>query len=133
MTRPTIVLVAAFAALAAGQGSAQGSKNQGNEQLLKREEMMVYNLNRGPKSARFYQLESLKASRLIQRDIERAQHQVEQVDASYAKARGHAEERTMQPTVARLKTALQTAQELERQLDACGDELKSDIQQTLLH
>src|SRR5262245_29515962 len=84
--------------------------------LLQREEMLVYNLNRGPKSTRFYLLKSLKAMREMEKDIERAQHQVEQVDATYNRARGRSDDRTMEGTVARLKTALQTAQRLEQEL-----------------
>jgi hypothetical protein len=117
-------------ALLPGQAKLQAADS--NAQLLKREEMMVYNLNRGPKSARFYQLESLKATRLMQHHLELAQHQVEQVDAAYARIRNKPDDRTMQPTVERLKTALQTAQQLETQLKAAGDEMKSDIQQTLI-
>jgi hypothetical protein len=111
---------------------AKRSPGNANPELLKREEMMVYNLNRGPKSARFYQLDSLKATRLVQHDLEKAQHQVEQVDAAYAKVRNRPDDLTMQPTVARLKAALLTAQELESQLEQVSDELKSDIQQTLI-
>jgi hypothetical protein len=101
-------------------------------ELLAREEMMVMNLNRGPKSARFYMLESLKAIRLIQKDLDRARNQVDQVDAAYAKAKGRSDDRTMRTTVEQLRAAEQMAQQLEQQLQAAGEELKADVQTTLI-
>jgi hypothetical protein len=100
--------------------------------LLQREEMLVYNLNRGPKSARFYMIESLKALRKIERDLDRAQSQVEQVDSAFNRARGRSDDRTMEATVARLKAARETAQRLEQELEQAGDVLKADIQHTLI-
>src|SRR5262245_36185271 len=66
--------------------------------VMKREEMMVMNLTRGQKSAKTYLFESLKSIKEIEDNLERAQHQVEQVDAAYAKIRRHPDDRTMQTT-----------------------------------
>jgi hypothetical protein len=101
-------------------------------ELLRREEMMVLNLDRGPKSTHYYLLESLKATRTIQKSLERARHQVEQVDGSFAKAKNRPDDRTMNSTVQRIKAAEQTAQQLEQQLKEAEDELKADIKQTLI-
>jgi hypothetical protein len=122
----------AFVLASAPSEAKQQSIIEAQKALMNREEMMVINLNRGPKSARFYMLQSLKSVRAIERDLERAQHQIEQVDATYAKVKNRSDDRTMQPTVERLKAALRTTQQLEQELDAAGDELKADVQQTLI-
>jgi GTPase SAR1 family protein len=100
--------------------------------LMKREETMVLNLNRGPGSTKFYLLESLRRTREMQKDLFRAMRQVEQTDANYAKARNRADDRTMNATVERLKRAQATAEKLEQELEAASTELKSDIQATLI-
>ena len=58
--------------------------------------------------------------------------QVQQTDANYAKARNRPDDRTMLGTVERLKQAQETMQKLEEQLEAANDELKSDIETTLI-
>src|SRR6185437_9213434 len=86
---------------------------QGN---LKREEMMVMNLNHGPNSARFYIAESLHATRIMERDLDKAQQQVEQVDAAYAKAKNRPDDRSMQQTAGHLRNALQEVRQLQSDL-----------------
>lgn len=100
--------------------------------VMKREETMVMNLNIGKGSAKFYLLESLRKTREMQKNLYRAQRQVEQTDANYAKARHREDDRTMTGTVERLKRCQATCEKLEQELEAANDELKSDIQNTLI-
>jgi hypothetical protein len=102
------------------------------QQLMKREETMVLNLNLGKGSTKYYILESLRKSREMQKNLYRAMRQVEQTDANYAKARNRPDDRTMGGTVERLKQAQATAEKLEQDLEAANSELKSDIQNTLI-
>jgi hypothetical protein len=99
---------------------------------LKREEMMVFNLNHGPKSARFYITESLKATRIMERDLEKAAQQVEQVDAAYAKAKNRPDDRTMQQSAGHLRNALQEVKQLQSDLLDSSDQLSNDIKGTLI-
>lgn len=100
--------------------------------LLKREELMVINLNRGPKSTGFYILTSLKSVRAMQRDLDKGARQLEQVDAAYAKASGRPDDRTLGTTLDGIKQAQKTADLLEKQLDGCFNELKADVKTTLI-
>jgi hypothetical protein len=99
---------------------------------LKREEMIVLNLNRGPGSARMMMLQSLKSAKDIEHNLDKARHQVEQVDALFAKAANRPDDRSMQQTVDALKLAEETAKKLQEQIEAAQQELRSDVQQTLI-
>lgn len=93
---------------------------------------MILNLERAPKSAKYLILMALRQTRESEKGIDRAIRQVEQADATFAKARNKRDSRTMDTTVGRLKAALATAQQLETQLQEANQELKSDVQQTLV-
>jgi hypothetical protein len=100
--------------------------------LMKREETMVLNLQTGSKSAKYFVLHSLKTTRDMQRDLFKAMRQVETVDSNYAKARKRPDDRTLAGTVTRLKKAQEAAEQLEKELDLVNQQLKSDIQSTLI-
>ena len=70
--------------------------------------------------------------RMVQKDLDRAQNQVAQIDQTYANSRNKPDNLAMQTTVERLKLALQTAEKLEQELEAAQTELKADVQQRLL-
>lgn len=118
--------------IAYGFGGSKKPKPVDSSVLLKREETMVLNLGKGPKSARFYLLQSLSSVREMDKNLYRAMRQVEQVDANYAKARNRRDDLTMQSTVARIKKAQETLGQLEQELEQANNELKSDIQNTLI-
>ena len=99
---------------------------------LNREEMMVMNLNHGPNSARFYIAESLHATRIMEKDLEKAEQQVEQVDAAYAKAKNRPDDRTMQESAGHLRNALQEVKQLQSDLLDSSDQLSNDIKGTLM-
>src|SRR5579883_2685599 len=99
---------------------------------FKREEILVLNLNRGAKSAGSYLIQSVRGLRIIERNLDKALNQVEQADATYARACRRPDDRTMLNTAEHLKKAAKTAKELEIELKNASSELKSDIQQTLI-
>ena len=98
---------------------------------FKREEKVVLNLTQAPKSARWYIQDSLKATKASVKGIDKALHQVEQADATFARAKRHPDDRTMNATVQRLQLALKNAQQLQQQLEDANADLKSDVTQTL--
>ena len=125
----SILAMSLSVATASAKKPAPASPGQA---ALDREELMVLNLNRGPKSARFYMSESLKAAKIAEHNLSLAQHQVEQADAAFAKARNRPDDRAMQATVERLKSAMSSAQQLQMLLEEAEAELKGDIQNTLV-
>jgi hypothetical protein len=99
---------------------------------FKREETIILNLEKAPKSAKHIILTSLRSAKETEKQLDKAIRQVEQADANFAKARNQRDSRTMNTTVERLKAAMQTTQQLEEQLDAANKELRADVQQTLI-
>lgn len=99
---------------------------------LDRAQMMVFGLNRGPESAGFYVLKSLKETQSMVRVLDKAARQVEQADAFYAKSRGHADDRFLSSTQQQLSKAQKTAEQLHNELSAAYDDLKASIRQTLV-
>lgn len=77
-------------------------------------------------------LQSLKSAKDIEHNLDKARHQVEQVDALFAKAANRPDDRSMQQTVDALKLAEETAKKLQEQIEAAQQELRSDVQQTLI-
>jgi hypothetical protein len=99
---------------------------------LDRAQMMVFNLNRGPESAGFYLLKSLKETQSMARSLDKAARQVEQADAFFAKSRGRADDRFLSSSQQQLTKAQKTAEQLHNELAACYDDLKTSIKQTLV-
>jgi len=97
-----------------------------------RAQMLVMNLNRGPKSAGFYISQSLRTVRDAIKGLERAQRQVEQADKEYAKSKGKPDDRYLAEAADRIKKAVVDAQALENELQIARDELKSSITQSLV-
>lgn len=127
-----VILVACGLSIAPAIARKQKPQVVNADTLLKREERMVLNLQTGPKSTKFYLLQSLKQTKEMQKNLDRAMRQVEQVDANYAKARHRPDDRTMTSTVQQLKQVLDTTNLLEKQLQDANAELKSDVQGTLI-
>ncbi len=129
-------ILVALLLLSCGIGEADAKKSpkppKQDAGAFQREEVMVLNLTKAPKSAKFYLLKNLKANRETQHELQRAISQIEQADANFAKAHRRPDDRTMTATVNRFKAALQTSQQLEEQLNAANAELKADVQSTLV-
>lgn len=132
-TKWFLPVLIALAALAVTCSSTEAKKDPKPAPVsFQREETMILNLERAPKSAKYLILMALRQTRESEKGIDRAIRQVEQADATFAKARNKRDSRTMDTTVGRLKAALATAQQLETQLQEANQELKSDVQQTLV-
>lgn len=97
-----------------------------------RAQFMVINLNRGKDSTGYYLQESLRSSRLLLQQLEKAERQLDQVDKAYAKSRGRPDDKYLNSAGARIATAKTTAGQLEQQLQEASAELKSSIHQVLL-
>lgn len=97
-----------------------------------REDYMVMNLNRGTASAGTQISEALRAARQSVKDLDRALRQMEQVDKQYAKSKGKPDDRYLAAATETLRKTLKTAQQLEVELEASRDELKSSIQEALI-
>ncbi|MBY0550187.1 MAG: hypothetical protein K2W95_23120 [Candidatus Obscuribacterales bacterium] len=97
-----------------------------------REDYMVMNLNRGTASAGTQISEALRSARQSVKDLDRALRQMEQVDKAYAKSKGKPDDRYLTAATETLRKTLKTAQQLEVELEASRDELKSSIQEALI-
>lgn len=97
-----------------------------------REDYMVMNLNRGTDSAGTQISEALRSARQSVKDLDRALRQMEQVDKQYAKSKGKPDDRYLSAATETLRKTLKTAQQLEVELEASRDELKSSIQEALI-
>jgi hypothetical protein len=127
-----LIAAAAAAALSTTGLDAKQKSRQSPEDAFKREETMLLNLNKAPKSPRFYILTSLKQTRIIEKNIDRCLSQVDQADAVYHKMTHKPDDRTLSASIKRLKDAQQTAKQLEQQLQDAQEQLKADVQQTLI-
>ncbi len=102
------------------------------EPKFSRAELMVINLNRGPKSCGFFLSETLRQTRQAIKDLDRARRQLEQVDHEYAKFKGRPDDHFFGSSVEGLSQAQESAAKLEKQLDETLDELRSSIKQSLI-
>ena len=135
ISKPVLTIwTALFSVLvvAGGSGWAKRKPRVEVRQEFDRAQFMIMNLNRGKDSTGFYLQESLRTSRLMVRDLEKAQRQLEQADKSFAKSRGRPDDKYLSTAGARIAAAKAAAHELEKQLDGASDELKSSIHQVLL-
>lgn len=123
---------AAISALATASLDAKPQSGPSAKDAFKREETLLLNLNLAPKSPRFYMLQSLKQTRIIKKNIDRSLSQIEQADVVYHKATHKPDDRTLSSSIKRLKDAQETAKLLEQQLQDAQEQLKSDVQQTLV-
>lgn len=126
-----LLLPITFFVFAAPTGVAKHDSRSGALKL-DRAQMMVFGLNRGPDSAGFYLLKSLKETQAMARVLDKATRQVEQADAFYAKSRGRADDRFLSSTYQQVAKAQKTAEQLHSELAAAYDDLKSSIKQTLV-
>lgn len=97
-----------------------------------REEIMLMNLNKGAGSAGYYMLTALRQLKEINKELDKAERQVGEVDKAYAKSRGKPDDRYLATSQSRLAQARQTAAKLEEQVRDAYYDLKSSIQQTLV-
>lgn len=100
-------------------------------QNFHRAEFMLMNLNRGMDSAGTHLLTSEKATRQMIRDLDKSVRQMEQVNREFAKFKGRPDDHFLGTAPEQVRKAMQTAQQLEKELDAAREELKSSIQISL--
>jgi hypothetical protein len=112
--------------------ASDAKKDKQETVSFKREETIILNLERAPKAPKHVILTALRTNRTTQKELDRAIRQIERADETFAKARNKRDTRTMTTTVQRLQAALQTAQQLEKDLTAANAELRADVQQTLI-
>lgn len=127
MKYATVYLVA----LTLWAGASAAAYGQPGRQFT-REDYMVMNLNRGNDSAGTQISEALRSARQTVKDLDRALRQMEQVDKQFAKSKGKPDDRYLTPATETLRKTLKTAQQLEVELEASREELKSSIQQALI-
>ncbi|HEY9869206.1 MAG TPA: hypothetical protein V6D08_08570 [Candidatus Obscuribacterales bacterium] len=96
-----------------------------------REQIMMMNLTRGPGSTGFYVVQSLRHTKEMVRNLDKALRQLEQVEKSYAKSRGRPDDRPLASSAERIRQAHATAGQLETQLREAFQDLKSSVSQTL--
>lgn len=97
-----------------------------------RAELIVLNLNRGPKSTGAYLTQTIKQTNVMVKELDKALRQVEAADREYAGTRGKKDDRFLNGSTERLRQALKSAQDLQSQLESAREELKTDIQQALI-
>lgn len=126
-----LLLPLCFFVLATPTGVAR-HEDKPNILKLDRDQMLVFGLNRGPDSAGFYLMKSLKETQSMVRVLDKAYRQIEHADASYAKSRGHADDRYFATTQQQLAKAQKSAEQLASELESAYGDLKVSIKQTLV-
>jgi hypothetical protein len=99
---------------------------------LTREQVMLMNLNIGPKSSGALLLSSLRQMKQIINDLDKAQRQLAQIDANYAKSRGTPDDRYFTQSNKLIEESREQAQLLEDKIKQSHTELKSSIKDVLL-
>lgn len=123
-----ILLLVILAAPATALAKPEKPQNMPN---FHRAEFMLMNLNRGIDSAGTHLLASEKATRQMIKELDKSIRQMEQVNKEFAKFKGRPDDRFLGSAPELVQKALQTAQQLEKELDAAREELKSSIQISL--
>jgi hypothetical protein len=99
---------------------------------LTREEVIVLNLKRGPRSTGFFLLESLKFARQMDRDLDRAARQLEGADSQYARSIGRPDDRFFAGAGQKVEKCREHVRALTQALQEAREELKSSIEQALV-
>lgn len=113
------------------QGTASKPKPE-KPPKFDREQMILLNLNRGPKSTGVYLAQALKQTHALSHQLDKARQQLEQADRSFAKFKGHPDDHYLDSPSEHLKQAEATAQQLEAQLKDSYQDLKSSVQEALV-
>lgn len=100
--------------------------------VFDREQFMVMMLDHGKDSTGYYLQESLRSTRLMYQQLDKASHQLDQVDRAFARSRGRPDSRYLSGPAARIEQAKTAAENLMRQLEEAQGELKDSIHHLLL-
>ncbi|HEY9776776.1 MAG TPA: hypothetical protein V6C81_23635 [Planktothrix sp.] len=103
-----------------------------DEPKLDRALTLVVNLNKMEGSAGWYILQDIRSAKLIDHDLLKAHHQVEEVDHTYAKLRGRPDDKFLSAVTLKLEKAEATRAQLEEDLHDCFDQLRTSIQDVLV-
>jgi hypothetical protein len=101
-------------------------------QRFDREQFMVLNLNRGPGSTGGYLEDSRKRTFQTVTELQKALHQLQQVETTFVKSRGRPDDHILPVTSDRLKAALKSADDLLNEIRDAEKELKGEIQQVMI-
>jgi len=130
---------ALLAAFLFGSATVQPCLAFGHKQVVaqktdtfSRFQMMVVNLNRTKGSTGFTIVQSSRQIKQMEKELDKALSQLEQVEKTYAKSRKRPDDRYFDSTEEKLKHARATAQQLESQLSDAYYDLKGAIKQTLI-
>lgn len=117
-------------ALVTASGSSGGANKpvRPPEAKLTRSELIVLKLNSGPGSPGFAISKSLRETRDLIPEIEKALRQIKVADANFGKSRGKPDDRVLESPGAHLVAAIQTAKQLEEDLVNARDDLKATIE-----
>lgn len=96
-----------------------------------REQLMMMNLTRGHGSTGFYVVQSLRYSKDMVRDLEKAINQLDQVEKAYTRSRGRPDDHPLLTSAEKIKQAQAHAGQLEHELREAYQDLKSSVTQTL--
>jgi len=125
------ILTAAAAIVGLPMSTADGAKAdaQGN---FDREQTMLMNLKGKPNSTGFFIVMSSEKSKVIVSDLTKALRQLEEVDKAYAKSRGTPDSRYLDGTKLKLINVTKSAERLHEELWDTYQDLKKNIQNTLV-
>lgn len=93
---------------------------------------VIWNLNHMETSAGWYVLKSLKTAKVMDHDLLKAFHQIDEADKTYARLRGRADEKYLQEALLKLERAQQARALLETDLREAFDQLNDSIKEVLI-
>lgn len=125
------LMVAAPLALILSPGEARKVPQPPAAASFDREQFMMINLTRGPNSTGFYLLKSLRHSKEMVKDLDKALRQLQQVERAYTMSRGRPDDRPLASAAEHVQEAHQSAAQLELKLRDAYQDLKTSVQQTL--
>jgi hypothetical protein len=97
-----------------------------------RAQTIIVNLNKSEGCAGWFVLQDIKQAKIMDHDLLRAHHQVEEADRTFAKLRGRPDDKFLTPVIIKLEKAEQSRAQLEEDLHDAFDQLRTSIQDVLV-
>ena len=107
-------------------------KTAAEEQKFDRAQTLIVNLNKMEGCAGWWLLQDIKDAQKMTHDLGKAHFQLQEADRSYAKLRGHPDDKFLTPVMIKLEKCQQTRAQLEEDLHDTFDQLRTTIKDVLL-
>lgn len=102
------------------------------EEKFDRAQNIIANLNKVQGCAGWYLLQDIRKAQDMDHDLGKAHFQIEEADKTYARLRGHRDDRYLQALSLKVEKVQQDRKQLEEDLHEAFDQLRTSIKDVLI-